>query len=163
MLPRMMKHLSVTLQLPLDLIELIDAQARSEEIPPAEVMRRALRAALAPEPSFDLINRAAMSPEDAALQSALSVASGWLDLQNRLGQAGYVLRLGVAGDLGRLALHDRTSLQFLTALDEIGPTMDDLALRFRAPFPGIAAQPGARPPQTPRILPAWLRGRRDSA
>jgi len=70
----------------------------------------------------------------AALQEALDLAEGWIDLQMRLRRAGLVLRAG--GPEGRLGVHEWPSDRFMIALDEIGPSLGELVLRYRAPFPG---------------------------
>ncbi|KEO60939.1 hypothetical protein DT23_11150 [Thioclava indica] len=122
------------MRLPLDLIALIDQEAHAFDASPAEVIRRALRIGLAPaaEPEDDF--QAVPMPEMAGLQEALDLAEGWIDLQMRLRRTGLVLRAG--GSDGRLGVHEWPSNRFMIALDEIGPSLGELVLRYRAPFPG---------------------------
>ncbi len=122
------------MRLSLDLIALIEQEAHAFDTSPAEVIRRALRIGLTPaaEPEDDF--HPVPLPEMAALQEALDLAEGWIDLQMRLRRAGLVLRAG--GSDGRLGVHEWPSDRFMIALEEIGPNLGELVLRYRAPFPG---------------------------
>ncbi|WP_295532588.1 CopG family transcriptional regulator [uncultured Thioclava sp.] len=135
----------VSIRLPVDLIALIEHEAHARDTSPAQVIRHALRVGLTPlaEPEDDPLPLAL--PEMRALQEALDQAQGWIDLQIRLRSAGLVLRAGGADQ--RLGLHEWPSDRFIIALEEIGPSLGELVLRYRAPFPG-------RPPEAKGASPA---------
>ncbi|OWY01738.1 hypothetical protein B6V75_14285 [Thioclava sp. F1Mire-8] len=127
------QHRLVSLRLPLDMIDRIAAEARAFGLPPAELIRRVLQEGLAEEPTSALPTTKEPLPEMAAVQAALDQARDWFDLQHRLRDAGFVLRLAGGGALG---LHAWPTNRFLLLLDEIGPSLTELVLRFAAPFPG---------------------------
>ncbi|WP_139327825.1 MULTISPECIES: hypothetical protein [Rhodobacter] len=116
----------VTLRLPTALIAKIEAAARLQEETPAELIRRALSDALTEAPS--VVPKSDM----AVISSAFETAVGWLDLQAKLRKAGFVLRL----DDDRLGLHEWPSDHFVLWIEEIGHSLAELMLQFRAPFPG---------------------------
>ncbi|MBZ4023173.1 hypothetical protein CKO11_11970 [Rhodobacter sp. TJ_12] len=116
----------VTLRLPTDLIAKIEVAARLHEETPAELIRRALSEALEEVPS------AVHKSELAALSNAFENAQGWLDLQAKLRKIGFVLRL----EEERLGLHEWPSDRFVLWVEEIGHSLAELMLQFRAPFPG---------------------------
>jgi hypothetical protein len=116
----------VTLRLPTDLIAKIEAAARLQEETPAELIRRALAEALREAPT------AVPRTEMAVISAAFDKAQGWLDLQAKLRKAGFVLRL----DGERLGLHEWPSDRFMLWIEEIGHTLAELMLQYRAPFPG---------------------------
>ncbi|AQS48893.1 hypothetical protein BMG03_14650 [Thioclava nitratireducens] len=115
------------------MIDRIAAEARAFDLPPAELIRRVLQEGLAEEPTSALPTTKEPLPEMAAVQAALDQARDWFDLQHRLRDAGFVLRLAGGGALG---LHAWPTNRFLLLLDEIGPSLTELVLRFAAPFPG---------------------------
>ncbi|OWY01354.1 hypothetical protein [Thioclava sp. IC9] len=127
------QHRLVSLRLPLDMIDRIAAEARAFGLPPAELIRRVLQEGLAEEPTSAPSTTKEPLPEMAAVQAALDQARDWFDLQHRLRDAGFVLRLAGGGALG---LHAWPTNRFLLLLDEIGPSLTELVLRFAAPFPG---------------------------
>ncbi|MBN2739263.1 MAG: hypothetical protein JXR35_00035 [Rhodobacteraceae bacterium] len=122
------------MRLPLELIALIEQEAHAFDTSPAEVMRRVLRIGLTPATEPDDDFPPISLPEMAALQEALDLAEGRIDLQMRLRRTGLVLRAG--GPDGCLGVHEWPSDRFLIALDEIGPSLGELVLRYHAPFPG---------------------------
>ena len=134
----MEQHRLVTLSLPVSLIARIEARAHGDQIAPAEVIRRALIATLAEGETALAPNLMAAR----AVQEALAGAAGWLDLQHRLRQEGVVLRLRA----DRLALNSWPADRFILWLDDLGETLADLTLRFRAPFPGAIPRRRAQPP-----------------
>lgn len=115
------------------MIDRIAAEARAFGLPPAELIRRVLQEGLAEEPTSAPPTTKEPLPEMAAVQAALDQARDWFDLQHRLRDAGFVLRLAGGGALG---LHAWPTNRFLLLLDEIGPSLRELVLRFAAPFPG---------------------------
>ncbi|QPZ91896.1 hypothetical protein [Thioclava electrotropha] len=127
------QHRLVSLRLPLDLIDRIAAEARAFGLPPAELIRRVLQDGLAEEAVLEASGAKAPLPEMHAVQEALDQARDWFDLQHRLRGEGFVLRLAGGGALG---LHAWPTNRFLMLLDEIGPSLTELVLRFGAPFPG---------------------------
>ncbi|OOY22793.1 hypothetical protein BMI91_19365 [Thioclava sediminum] len=127
------QHRLVSLRLPLDLIDRIAAEARAFGLPPAELIRRVLQDGLAEEAAPEAPAAKAPLPEMHAVQEALDQARDWFDLQHRLRGEGFVLRLAGGGALG---LHAWPTNRFLMLLDEIGPSLTELVLRFGAPFPG---------------------------
>jgi hypothetical protein len=117
----------VTLRLPLELIQQIERLSRAQDQSPAETIRSALETGLGrAEPG-------APTPLRAVLNSAISAAGGWLDLQVRLRRDGFVLRMH---EEGRLALHDWPVDHFVLWLDTLGHDYAGLCLRYHAPFPG---------------------------
>ncbi len=129
----------VTLRLSTDLIAKIEVAARLHEETPAELIRRclgeALRETVSPVPKGEL----------ALLSSAFDKAQGWLDLQAKLRKAGFVLRL----DGERLGLHEWPSDRFVLWIEEIGHSLAELTLQFRAPFPGaLSRRAGLSTPRT---------------
>lgn len=127
------QHRLVSLRLPLDLIDRIAAEARAFGLPPAELIRRVLQDGLAEEAAPEAPAAKAPLPEMHAVQEALDQARDWFDLQHRLRGEGFVLRLAGGGALG---LHAWPTNRFLMLLDEIGPSLTELVLRFGAPLPG---------------------------
>lgn len=132
----MTQHRLVTLRLSTDLITRIEAAARRCEETPAEVIRRCLAEALRETPP------AVKRGDLAVLNLAFEQAQGWLDLQAKLRKAGFVLRL----DGERLGLHEWPSDHFVLWSEEIGQSLADLSVQFRAPFPGALTRRAARPP-----------------
>ena len=122
----MTQHRLVTLRLPTDLIARIEAVARLQEETPADLIRRSLADALREAPSVVQKN------EMAVITAAFDKAQGWLDLQAKLRKAGFVLRL----EDERLGLHEWPSDRFVLWIEEIGHSLADLMLQYRAPFPG---------------------------
>ena len=116
----------VTLRLPTDLIAKIEAAARLHEETPAELIRRSLAEALRETPS------AVQKSDMMVISAAFDKAQGWLDLQTKLRKAGFVLRL----DGERLGLHEWPSDHFVLWIEEIGHSLAELMLQYRAPFPG---------------------------
>ena len=72
-----------------------------------------------------------LAPLRARLAHDLAHATNWVDLENRLKNKGYILR--VAG--GGLALHDWPSDQRTCKASELGFSYSKLMRRFRKPFP----------------------------
>ncbi|MBD3803969.1 MAG: ribbon-helix-helix protein, CopG family [Thioclava sp.] len=144
----MKQHRLVSLRLPLDLIDQLGREARALGLSPAEMARQALRQGLTSDTADDE-EASAMLPEMRAVQEALDRASDWLDLQQRLRNAGFVLRAGACGAIG---LHDWPANRFLIPLDEVGTSPAELVLRYRAPFPGRAAAPELSVPPAQRML-----------
>lgn len=126
----MTQHRLITLRLPVELIAKIESAARLQEETPAELIRRALSEALQDVPSA--VNKSQM----AVLSAAFENAQGWLDLQARLRKSGFVLRL----DGERLGLHEWPSDHFVLWVEEIGQSLAELMLQFRAPFPGALSR-----------------------
>jgi len=126
----MTQHRLVTLRLPVHLIAKIEAAARMQEETPAELIRRSLTEALREVPA------PVEKSELAALSAAFEKAQGWLDLQAKLRRAGFVLRL----EEDRLGLHEWPSNRFVLWVEEIGHSLAELMLQFRAPFPGALTQ-----------------------
>lgn len=122
----MTQHRLVTLRLPTDLIARIEAAARLQEETPAELIRRSLSDALREAPSV------VQKTEMAVITAAFDKSQGWLDLQARLRKAGFVLRL----EDERLGLHEWPSDRFVLWIEEIGHSLTELMLQYRAPFPG---------------------------
>ncbi|VAV89969.1 hypothetical protein MNBD_ALPHA07-1881 [hydrothermal vent metagenome] len=73
-----------------------------------------------------------VAPLRARVATDLAEATGWEDLQQRLGHNGYVLR--AAG--GGLALHHKAGDQRICKASELGFSYSRLMRRFCAPFPG---------------------------
>lgn len=73
-----------------------------------------------------------VAPLRARLAPDLAEATGWEDLQRRLGLKGYALR--AAG--GGLALHSTPGDQRICKASELGFSYSRLMRRFCAPFPG---------------------------
>ena len=73
-----------------------------------------------------------VAPLRARLATDLADATGWEDLQQRLGHKGYALR--AAG--GGLALHCKHGDQRICKASELGFSYSRLMRRFCAPFPG---------------------------
>jgi hypothetical protein len=142
----MTQHRLVTLRLPTDLIAQIEAAARLQEETPAELIRRALADALREAPT------AVQKSEMAVISAAFDRAQGWLDLQARLRKAGFVLRL----DGERLGLHEWPSDRFVLWIEEIGHSLAELMLQYRAPFPGALTR---RAGLAPREEGVTVRGR----
>lgn len=132
----MTQHRLVTLRLPTDLITRIEAVARQREETPAGLIRRCLGEALRETPP------AVKRGDLAVLNLAFDQAQSWLDLQAKLRKAGFVLRL----DGERLGLHEWPSDHFVLWIEEIGQSLADLTLQFRAPFPGALTRRAVRPP-----------------
>ena len=122
----MTQHRLVTLRLPTDLIAKIEATARLQEETPAELIRRCLEAALREVPA------AVPKSDMAVISQAFETAQGWLDLQAKLRKVGFVLRL----DGERLGLHEWPSDRFVLWIEEIGHSLTELMVQYRAPFPG---------------------------
>lgn len=122
----MTQHRLVTLRLPIDLIARIEALARASEQTPAETIRQSLATALrdsdAPMPRGEM----------QVISAAFERAQGWLDLQARLRKAGFVLRLDGDG----LNLHEWPSDRFVVRAEDLGHSLTELTLQYRAPFPG---------------------------
>lgn len=72
-----------------------------------------------------------IAPLRARLAPDLAHASGWQDLDQRLKEKGYVLR--VAG--GGLALHDWPGDRRVCKASELGFSYSKIMRRFRTPFP----------------------------
>ncbi|ADE86438.1 hypothetical protein U717_15090 [Rhodobacter capsulatus R121] len=142
----MTQHRLVTLRLPTDLIAKIEAAARLQEETPAELIRRSLSDALREAPSVVQKN------EMAVITAAFDKAQGWLDLQAKLRKAGFVLRL----EDERLGLHEWPSDRFVLWIEEIGHSLTDLMLQYRAPFPGALTR---RAGLAPREVGVTGRGR----
>lgn len=117
----------VTLRLPLELIRQIERLSRARDQTPAEIIRSAL------ETGLSHVEPDSPTPLRMVLNSAISAAGGWLDLQVRLRRDGFVLRMH---EEGRLALHDWPVDHFVLWLDTLGHDYAALCLRYHAPFPG---------------------------
>lgn len=130
----MTQHRLVTLRLPTDLIAKIEASARLREETPAELIRRALSEALREMPE------AVKKSDLMVLSGAFDKALGWLDLQAKLRKAGFVLRL----DGERLGLHEWPSDRFVLWIEELGHSLAELTVQYRAPFPGALSRRSAR-------------------
>ena len=122
----MTQHRLVTLRLPVDLIAKIEAASRLQDETPAELIRRSLETALREVPT------AVPKSDMAVISQAFDTAQGWLDLQAKLRKAGFVLRL----DGERLGLHEWPSDRFVLWIEEIGQSLAELMVQYRAPFPG---------------------------
>lgn len=133
----MTQHRLVTLRLPTELIAKIEAAARLHEETPAELIRRSLAQALRELPE------AVPKSQLMVLASAFDKAQGWLDLQAKLRKTGFVLRL----DGERLGLHEWPSDRFVLWIEEIGHSLAELTLQYRAPFPGALARRAGFAPQ----------------
>ncbi|WP_444454702.1 hypothetical protein ACTTAI_04975 [Rhodobacter capsulatus] len=120
--------------------------ARLQEETPADLIRRSLSDALREAPSV------VQKSEMAVITAAFDKSQGWLDLQARLRKAGFVLRL----EDERLGLHEWPSDRFVLWIEEIGHSLADLMLQYRAPFPGALSR---RAGLVPRESSATGRGR----
>jgi len=108
--------------------------AESRDISVGQLMRDLL----AKEISRDLnakppvrVDERLVAPLRARLASDLAHAQNWDDLQTRLRQKGYILR--IAG--GGLALHDWPDDRRICKASELGFSYSRLMRRFSAPFP----------------------------
>jgi hypothetical protein len=130
----------VTLELSPDLVRAIALAARETGVRPSDLVAAALgRAFLAPAAGQGL--RAGNLAAD-WLTGAILGAADWVGAQAALRRAGFVLRR--AGE-GGIDVHSWPEDRRLFPLTDAGLSPVDLALRFRAPFPGggpLAALPG---------------------
>lgn len=126
----MTQHRLVTLRLPTELIAKIEAAARLREETPADLIRQALSEALRDLP--ETVKKSDLM----MLANAFDKAQGWLDLQAKLRKAGFVLRL----DGERLGLHEWPSDHFVLWIEELGHSLAELSVQYRAPFPGALSR-----------------------
>lgn len=118
----MAKDISVTLDLPEDLLRALGHGARCAGCRPSDYLLRALTAYLA----------ATADHPATSVRQALDLAHDWLDLQSRLRACGHVLRRG--GNAG-LVLNSWPLERALMPLAALGYRPEDLVLRFGAAFP----------------------------
>lgn len=121
----------IRLTLEAELILAIGRAARVAGCTPSELV-----AAVLAERFLPALPRCPANPppaEPGHVGALIGAAAGWIDLQQRLRAAGYVLRRDAGGDIG---LHSWPQDRPLVPLAALGWTAEALALRFRAPFPG---------------------------
>lgn len=119
----MAQLITVSLDLPQDMLLTLGRAARAAGCGSAEFLRMALTTALA-------------SPDGAGhrIRMATVLATSWLDLQQRLRKTGFVLRL--AEDTDQLWLCNWPENRRQIKAHELGIDLGDLCLRFQANFPG---------------------------
>lgn len=125
--------LRVSLNLQRTVIAALVRAARARNCAPADIVREGLALSLAISGS----SGGALHDAIAALQ----VAESWIDLQSRLRQSGFVLRRGEGADL---SVNSWPEDRLLMSLGDLGVSLADLTLRFRAPFPGTSFQQAAQ-------------------
>lgn len=122
----MAKPITVTFDLSKDLLLALGQAAKVAQSNPSDYLRAVLRSALESSP-------ARLRAADDDIRLAIALASDWLDLQQRLRGAGYVLRLSSGGEL---SLHSWPRDRLILPLMGIGHSLAGLVLRFGAAFPG---------------------------
>ena len=126
----------VTMRLADDLLASLRDAARAESCAPADLIRRALRGALA--------GRSRQRGHSVAdLRQAAMDACGWADMQARLRAMGFMLRADITGVEFRL--HSWPVDRPLMTAAAAGLDVTDLTLRFGCGFPGFAGVGFGRP------------------
>lgn len=136
----MTRHLTVSLELPDDLLLALGQAARAAGTDPAHYVRSILRTSVSRTP-------ARLRARDEDLRLAVLLASDWLDLQRRLRAGGHVLRLSDAGDL---VVHSWPRNRAILPIEAIGHSLADLCLRYGAAFPGEILARRKLAPRKPR-------------
>ncbi|WP_284164918.1 hypothetical protein [Frigidibacter sp. SD6-1] len=142
----MAEHARIYVDLPKELLLLVGQSARRAGLGAADYVASVLAEAAGVAGRSDL-------PAGARIRLAAREASDWFDLQHRLRAVGFVLRL--SGD-DRLVLCLWPEDRPLMAASAVGLDFADLALRFRADFPGhlsCALPASVGPPRHPDGAP----------
>jgi hypothetical protein len=119
----MTRSLKIAIDLPEALLRSLGHAARAAGVSPTDYLRNTLAAA---------VERIDEPTQDQVVRRSVEAAEDWLDLQQRLRGAGYVLR---RAEDGSLMLHDWPLNHPLLPLAELGYSLAALTLGFRAPFP----------------------------
>ena len=121
---------SVTLDLDIDMLAALGRAARAAGSSPTDHLRDCLARAL----------RDAAGSAEMAVGLALRQATGWVDLQCHLREAGFVLREAPAGGLNLCSWPRERALM---PVETLGHSRAALTLRFGAAFPpsGLPAAP----------------------
>ncbi|MGB5837594.1 MAG: hypothetical protein WBH14_11130 [Albidovulum sp.] len=130
----MAEVIPVALDFSKDLLMALGHAAETAGCSPEAYLRAVLHTALDRSP-------ARIRPEDEVIRRALHLSQTWIELQQRLRKAGYVLRCAPEGGL---AIHSWPLNQPIVRLDALGLSQAALVLKFQAGFPGDVGQP-ARP------------------
>lgn len=125
---------TVSLRLAPEMIAALEQIARQEDVTLGGLVRDAVKRDLYRRSRAKTARRAderLVAPLRALLADDLAYATGWSNLQDRLGGKGY--RFQEAG--GGLALHDLAGKRICKGSD-LGYSYSKLMRRFGAPFPG---------------------------
>jgi hypothetical protein len=121
----MAKMISISVDLPDDLLLALGRASRQAGCQPAAYLRAALERALLRPGMFDLAAR---------VNETVALARDWIDLQQRLRGEGFVLRLLGSDEV--LWLCSWPENHRLCRAADAGVDLAGLCLRFRADFPG---------------------------
>lgn len=138
----MAKMISISVDLPDDLLLALGRASGQAGCQPAEYLRAALGRALLRPGVFDLAER---------VNESVAFARDWIDLQRRLRSEGFVLRLLGADEV--LWLCSWPENHRLCQAADAGVDLAGLCLRFRADFPGRGLHIAKPVPVPKRVTP----------
>lgn len=130
-----MSLIKITLQLPPDMLHVLDGLAREQDVTPGHLVRTILSQEISRRKNARppiRVDERLIAPLRARLAPILAREPNWTALQSSLRAHGYELRQAGGG----LALHRYPDGVRVCKASELGFSYTKLMLRLRAPFPG---------------------------